>query len=117
MLSACSPDSIRRRCHPRPGRLTSWWLLGSRFGGCERKRRALHSPGPSSPHARPASPRSLRRSKAHPACCTTAARLVARGVERPLLLDDVEALLASKALVVDACHHVVRGVGEIVSLA
>ena len=33
---------------------------------------------------------------------TPAARLIARGEERPLLLEEVEALLASKALVVDA---------------
>ena len=39
---------------------------------------------------------------------TPAARLIARGEERPLLLEEVEALLASKALVVDACRHVVR---------
>jgi len=32
---------------------------------------------------------------------TPAARLIARGAERPLLLEDVEALLASRALVVD----------------
>src|SRR5207244_1840625 len=37
-----------------------------------------------------------------------AARLIARGEERPLLLEEVEALLASEALVVDACRHVVR---------
>jgi hypothetical protein len=46
-----------------------------------------------------------------------AARLVARGEERILLLADVEALLASKALVVDACRHVVRDAGTVVSLA
>ena len=39
---------------------------------------------------------------------TPAARLIARGVERPLLLKEVEALFASKALVVDACRNVVR---------
>src|SRR6201987_2549385 len=39
---------------------------------------------------------------------TPAARLIARGGERLLLLEDVEALLASNALVVDACRHVVR---------
>ena len=39
---------------------------------------------------------------------TPAARLIARGEERLLLLEEVEALLASKALVVDACRHVVR---------
>ena len=48
---------------------------------------------------------------------TPAARLIARGEERPLLLEDVEALLASKALVVDACRHVVRDARTVVSLA
>lgn len=46
-----------------------------------------------------------------------AARLVARGEERPLLLDEVEALLASDALVVDACRHVVREGHTVISLA
>jgi hypothetical protein len=48
---------------------------------------------------------------------TPAARLIARGEERPLLLDEVEALLASGALVVDACRNVVRDAGTVVSLA
>jgi hypothetical protein len=48
---------------------------------------------------------------------TSAARLIARGEERPLLLDEVEALLASKSLVVDACRYVVRETGTTVSLA
>ncbi len=48
---------------------------------------------------------------------TPAARLMARGEERLLLLEEVEALLASKALVVDACRHVVREENEVVSLA
>ncbi len=46
-----------------------------------------------------------------------AARLIALGEERLLLLEDVEALLGSKALVVDACRHVVRHAGLVVSLA
>jgi hypothetical protein len=46
-----------------------------------------------------------------------AARLIARGKERPLLLEEVEATLASKALVVDACRHIVRDAGKTVSLA
>jgi hypothetical protein len=46
-----------------------------------------------------------------------AARLIARGEQRLLLLDEVEALLASKALVVDACRYVVRDAGNVVSLA
>jgi DNA-binding transcriptional ArsR family regulator len=48
---------------------------------------------------------------------TPAARLIARGEERPLLLEEVEALLASTAFVVDACRHVVRHEGKVVSLA
>jgi DNA-binding transcriptional ArsR family regulator len=48
---------------------------------------------------------------------TPAARLIAQGEERPLLLEEVEALLASKALVVDACRSVVRDAGGVVSLA
>jgi hypothetical protein len=48
---------------------------------------------------------------------TPAARLIAQGKERPLLLEEVEALLASRALVVDACRHVVRDAGTVVSLA
>ncbi|HEX2789111.1 MAG TPA: hypothetical protein VHN17_01650 [Steroidobacteraceae bacterium] len=48
---------------------------------------------------------------------TPAARLIAGGKERLLLLEDVEALLASKAFIVDACRHVVRDVGTMVSLA
>ncbi|HEX4596843.1 MAG TPA: helix-turn-helix domain-containing protein [Burkholderiaceae bacterium] len=46
-----------------------------------------------------------------------AARLIARSQERPLRLDEVEAVLASKALVVDACRYVVRGARTVVSLA
>jgi hypothetical protein len=48
---------------------------------------------------------------------TTAARLIARGEERALLLEEVEALLASGGLVIDACRHVVRDAGTVVSLA
>jgi hypothetical protein len=48
---------------------------------------------------------------------TPAARLIARGSQRLLLLEDVEALLRSKALVVDACRYVVREADTVVSLA
>jgi hypothetical protein len=48
---------------------------------------------------------------------TPAARLIARSQERLLLLDEVEALLASKVLVVDACRYVVRGARTVISLA
>jgi tetratricopeptide (TPR) repeat protein len=47
---------------------------------------------------------------------TPAARLIAPGEERPLLLEEVEALLTSGALVVDACRHVVRDADTTVSL-
>ena len=47
---------------------------------------------------------------------TPAARLIARGEERPLLLEEVEALLASEGLVVDACRNVVRDPHTMVSL-
>ncbi len=46
-----------------------------------------------------------------------AARLIASGEERLLLLEEVEALLASNTFVVDACRHVVRDEGTVVSLA
>jgi len=48
---------------------------------------------------------------------TPAARVIARGKERFLLLEEVEALLASKAFVVDACRYVVRNERTVVSLA
>src|SRR5260370_24631876 len=48
---------------------------------------------------------------------TPAARLIASGEERLLLLEEVEVLLASKALVVDACRYVVRDARTVVSLA
>ena len=48
---------------------------------------------------------------------TPAARLIANGESRLLLLDEVEALLESKAFVVDGCRYVVRDQGKAVSLA
>jgi len=47
---------------------------------------------------------------------TPAARRIADGEEHFLLLEEVEALLASKALVVDACRHVVRNAGTVISI-
>ena len=47
---------------------------------------------------------------------TPAARLITRDEQRLLRLEEVEELLASKALVVDACRHVVRKAGKVVSL-
>jgi tetratricopeptide (TPR) repeat protein len=48
---------------------------------------------------------------------TPAARLIAHGGERLLLLEEVEALMASPALVIDACRHAVRDTRTVVSLA
>jgi hypothetical protein len=48
---------------------------------------------------------------------TPAARLIARGEEHLLMLEEVEAVLESGTLVVDACRHVVRGENMVVSLA
>jgi tetratricopeptide (TPR) repeat protein len=47
---------------------------------------------------------------------TPAARLIAPGGERTLVLEEIEALLASGALVVDACRHIVRDADTTVSL-
>ena len=47
---------------------------------------------------------------------TPAARLIVRGKERLLRLDGIETLLASKALVVDACRHVICHSGKVISL-
>jgi hypothetical protein len=48
---------------------------------------------------------------------TPAARLIGNGEQRLLMLEEVEALLASKAFVVDACRNVVRHAGKVISLA
>jgi hypothetical protein len=47
---------------------------------------------------------------------TPAARLIARGNERLLRLDEIESLLASKALVVDACRRAVCHAGRLIVL-
>lgn len=54
---------------------------------------------------------------AHTALAAPAARLIRHGTERVLDLAQVEALAASKALVVDGCRHVVRHARTVVSLA
>ena len=46
-----------------------------------------------------------------------AARLIAGGTERSLLLHEVEALMASRSVVVDACRHVVHDERRAVALA
>ena len=47
---------------------------------------------------------------------TPAARLITRGHERPLLLEEVEDLATSEALVVDTFHHAIRRRGILVPL-
>ncbi len=47
---------------------------------------------------------------------TPAARLITRGKARTVRLDDIEALLASNALVVDACRRVICQSGKVISL-
>jgi hypothetical protein len=46
-----------------------------------------------------------------------AARLIAQGTERPMLLQEVEVLFASKTLIVDAIRYEVRHRNEVISLA
>jgi hypothetical protein len=48
---------------------------------------------------------------------TPAARLIAHGTERELRLEEVEALLSSRTLVVDACRFSVRETGTAIELA
>jgi hypothetical protein len=48
---------------------------------------------------------------------TPAARAIEGGRDRALRLDDVEELLASSALVVDACRHAVQAEQRVISLA
>jgi hypothetical protein len=54
---------------------------------------------------------------AHLLLTAPAARLIAKGEERLLRLEEVESLLAWKAFMVDACRRVVRDPRKVVSLA
>ena len=47
---------------------------------------------------------------------TPAARLITNHGERQLLLEEVEALMASNAMIVDACRYVVRNARDVISL-
>ncbi|HZP78931.1 MAG TPA: helix-turn-helix domain-containing protein [Pseudolabrys sp.] len=47
---------------------------------------------------------------------TPAARLIARGEEQLLRLEEVEALLASKTLIIDACRRLACQAGNVISL-
>lgn len=55
--------------------------------------------------------------RASAALTTPAARSISRGSQQILRLEEVEALLASKALVVDACRRVVRQAATAIPLA
>lgn len=46
-----------------------------------------------------------------------AARLITAGAEQPLLLEDVETLMSSKAFIVDDCRHVMKHENNLISLA
>jgi hypothetical protein len=48
---------------------------------------------------------------------TPAARLISHGSQRLVLLEDVEALVRSKAIIVDACRNLVRDTNTVISLA
>lgn len=48
---------------------------------------------------------------------TPAARLIERGEHRLLILEQVEALVASQTLIVDACRHALRHAGVVVAFA
>ena len=54
---------------------------------------------------------------AHAMLDSPAARLLARGDEKPLLLEEVEGLFASGAFIVDACRHALRDERTVISLA
>ena len=82
------------------------------------RRRALRSPGPADAARHAGIPAlTAEVESASLVLNAPAARLLARGEERLLVLDEVEALLASRALVVDACRRVVRHAGTVISLA
>ena len=105
------PPSRLHRAPPTP-----WSWPGSRCGACKRAGAHGARPGRASRPRRP-HPRTHRggRKRVSRADCP---RRTADGArrERLLRLDEVEALLASPSLVVDACRHVVRDAGTIVSL-
>src|ERR1044072_5240334 len=114
-----SPNSTLRPSRPHGRPRTNWSSPELRCGACGRSRRARRARGGSGPRQRRGHPGSPRRGQEAllPLGAAPAARLIARGEERLLLLEEVEALLASKALVVDACRHVVRDTRTVVSLA
>ncbi len=112
------PRSTRRRCHLRREPPTSWSWPGSRCDACRPRaaRAALERAGHAA-HLAAIPALTAEVASATLVLSTPAARLIARGEERLLRLEEVEALLASGALVVDACRHVLRDARTVISLA
>jgi hypothetical protein len=116
--SARSPSWTPRPCRPRRGTVTSFWSRGLRFVVFGHGWRVPRSPARSAKRASPRIPSLIAEvERAYLVLKTPAARLIAEGKERLVLLEEVEALLASKSLVVDACRHVLRHESRVVSLA
>ena len=112
--AARSFGAARRRCAPSMSSRSP----GSPCGASAPGRRRPRSPAPRKPRAGRAFRRSRPRSSRRSPCSTRRRRgSIARGEERPLLLEDVEALFASKALVIDACRNLVRERNTLVPLA
>ena len=109
--------SIRHRFLPRLALLTSSSLPVSRCDACGRGRR--WRPRTGRPCGTPCGiPALLAEVDAALAVLDApSARLIANGEERPIRLAEVEDVLTSDALVVDACRHAVRDADTMVSLA
>src|SRR5207248_9424448 len=112
-----SPSSTPRPSRPLRGLRTNWWWRGSRSGACGRRPRAALARAERAALYAGIPALTAEVESASLMLNTPAARLIARGEERLLLLEEVEALLASNAFVVDACRHVVRDDGTVVWLA
>src|SRR5262249_1043401 len=118
-------EAARRPAGPAPAPLRPAWRTADelvvagtamRRLGTRAARAALAGAGRAARHARiPALTAEVE--NASRVLTTPAACLIVNGEERLLLLEDVEALLASKTLVVDACRHVVREESTVVPLA
>ena len=111
----CSPTSTRRPfLLPRHGPPTSWWSPGLRYGGCGRKLRVRRLPARHARRARRGS-RALAaevesgEARSDHSCSTRS--LLAAGSGRCCSATSRHCC-ASKALIVDACRHVVRHDGH-----
>src|SRR5690348_11505354 len=105
------------RCRRSRGLDIGWSPSASRCGTSGQGWQAPRSIGPDRRRARRGSLRSRPRLTGHHARDAPAARLIAPGGKRLLGLAEVEALIASDALVVDARRTVVRTETTLVPLA